>query len=176
MITYITAFIFYTCAIIGVLLAAFVIYKKTMITTNINRSPHMKILDSIAIGPKKNLLVVKVLNRKFLIASGMEHTTFLADLSDEVDIDRIKENVDILKDNAFFKGSDSNSEAKNTMGNNSYEILKPKSMLFEDEFDELDQANDVITIRDEKTAPRKEMLRRLLKNLNSNGYKSRSSR
>lgn len=172
MITYITAFIFYTCAIIGVLFAAFVIYKKTMMTTNINKSPNMQILDSITIGPKKNLLVVKVLNRKFLIASGLEHTTFLADLTNETDIDKIKENIDNLKDNAFFKGSDAPESKGST-----YELLKPKNKLFEDDFDELDQANDVITIRDEKIAPRREMLRRLLKNLNSTeSYRPRSRR
>ena len=38
---------------------------------------------SVAIAPKKVLIVVKVRNEKFLIASGAEHTTFLSKLEDE---------------------------------------------------------------------------------------------
>ena len=83
MMTYITAFIFYTMAMIGIMLLGFVIYKKTMMTTKSETKGMIKVLDSLPIGNKKNLLVVKIKNEKFLIASGMEHTTFLSKLADE---------------------------------------------------------------------------------------------
>lgn len=82
MMTYITAFIFYTLAMIGILFSGFIIYKKTFVTTKSEGKGGIKILDSAAIGPKKTLLVVKVKNEKFLIASGAEHTTFLAKLEE----------------------------------------------------------------------------------------------
>ncbi len=82
MITYLSAFIFYTMAMVGILLVAFVIYKKTMVPTKVDSKSMIKVLDSTPIGAKKNLLVVKVKNEKFLIASGIEHTTFLAKLED----------------------------------------------------------------------------------------------
>lgn len=82
MMTYITAFIFYTLAMIGILFSGFIIYKKTFITTKSEGKGGIKILDSATIGPKKTLLVVKVRNEKFLIASGAEHTTFLAKLEE----------------------------------------------------------------------------------------------
>lgn len=81
--TYIMAFIFYTLAMIGVLFAGFIVYKKTMITTCNRKKGSMKILESLPISPKKMLLIVKVENRKFLIASDMDNTTFLADLTKE---------------------------------------------------------------------------------------------
>ena len=43
----------------------------------------IKVIDSLPIGPKKTLLVVKIRNEKFLIASGAEHTTFLSKLADD---------------------------------------------------------------------------------------------
>ncbi len=83
MMTYITAFIFYTLAMVGILLVGFIIYKKTFIMNKSENKGMIKILDSYPIGPKKTLLVIKIRNEKFLIASGAEHTTFLAKLADD---------------------------------------------------------------------------------------------
>ncbi len=83
MITYISAFIFYTFAMVGIILVGFIIYKKVMSTTKSENKGLIKIIDCTTIGPKKNLLVVKIKNEKFLIASGAEHTTFLSKLNYE---------------------------------------------------------------------------------------------
>lgn len=82
MISYVTAFIFYTLAMIGVLLVGFIVYKKTFIIDKNENKGTIKIIDSLPIGNKKNLLVVKIKNEKFLIASGVDHTTFLSKLDD----------------------------------------------------------------------------------------------
>lgn len=83
MITYLTAFIFYTLAMVGILLIGFIVYKKIGPLNKNENKGMIKILDSMPIGPKKVLLVVKIKNEKFLIASGLEHTTFLSKLNDE---------------------------------------------------------------------------------------------
>lgn len=83
MISYVTAFIFYTLAMIGVLLVGFIIYKKTFIIDKNDNRGTIKILDSLPIGNKKNLLIIKIKNEKFLIASGVDHTTFLSKLEDK---------------------------------------------------------------------------------------------
>lgn len=91
MISHLIAFIFYTAAMIGVLFSAFLIYKKMNVnSSNVNRGL-IKVLDSCMISPKKTLLIVKVNNEKFLIASGIEHTTFLAKLENANEISKIKE-------------------------------------------------------------------------------------
>ena len=63
MITYVTAFIFYTLAMIGILLIAFVVYKKTFMPANKGESKGViKIIDSLPIGNKKMLHIVKINN------------------------------------------------------------------------------------------------------------------
>ena len=83
MITYITAFIFYTMAMIGILIVGYIVYKKTILTSKKDAKGMIKIIDSLPIGPKKTLLLVKIKNERFLIASGAEHTTFLAKLDED---------------------------------------------------------------------------------------------
>ena len=83
MINYIAAFIFYTLAMIGIMLVGLIIYKKTFVINKSENKGMIKILDSYPIGPKKTLLVVKIRNEKFLIASGAEHTTFLSKLEND---------------------------------------------------------------------------------------------
>ena len=83
MMTYVTAFIFYTLAMIGILLVGFIVYKKVFENAKGTNNGLIKILDSSPIGNKKLLLVVQVRNERFLIASGVEHTTFLSKLSNE---------------------------------------------------------------------------------------------
>ena len=83
MITYITAFIFYTLAMIGVLLGGFVIYKKTILPMKSENKGMIKVIDSYSIAPKKNLMIVKIKNESFLIALDSERTTFLTKLNSE---------------------------------------------------------------------------------------------
>ena len=98
MMTYVTAFIFYTMAMIGVLLIGFVVYKKTILPNKSESRGLIKIIDSAPIGNKKTLLVVKIKDEKFLIASGAEHTTFLSKLeSDEKLKPQQKENLEVEK-------------------------------------------------------------------------------
>lgn len=157
MITYIVAFIFYTLAMIGVLLGGFVIYKKAILPMQNQRQGNMKVIDSLAIAPKKNLLIVKVEDRRFLIASGAEHTTFLADLGVEKNMEKIKENVNYIKEKAFEKEMKENSTS--SVIRQFEKLNRPKSQQ--------ESENKIITIKDENTTliPKKEMIRRLLNNL-----------
>ncbi len=84
MLSYLTAFIFYTLAMVGILLIAFVVYKKFNLPLKQDNRGLITIVDSCPIGAKKTLLVVKIGNEKFLIASGLEHTTFLAKLDSNI--------------------------------------------------------------------------------------------
>lgn len=95
--TYVSAFIFYTLAMIGVLLVGFIIYKKTF-NQNTGLSKGMiKIVDSAPLGNKKMLHIVKIKNESFLIASGLEHTTFLAKLENNETISKSNEEKVIQK-------------------------------------------------------------------------------
>ena len=84
MISYVTAFIFYTLAMIGIMFAGFIVYKKTFENSKGDNKGLIRVIDSTPIGNKKMLLVVKIRNEQFLIASGVEHTTFLSKLENNI--------------------------------------------------------------------------------------------
>lgn len=85
MMTYVSAFIFYTLAMMGILFVGFVIYKKTFLADKSSSQGNIKILESFAIAPKKVLMIIKVKNERFLIATGDTYTTFLAKLENQDD-------------------------------------------------------------------------------------------
>lgn len=152
MITYITAFIFYTLAMIGILLVGFIVYKKTIQNTKTDNKGMIKILDSTLIAPKKHLLVVRVKNEKFLIASGLEHTTFLAKLSDD------KEQTKTVK-NEYDEENSRRGEIRYD------DIQKAKLDKIQRQFRELYAQNEPHKPI-EQTVERKEMIKQLLRDLN----------
>ncbi len=76
-------FTVYGFAMAGVALVAFWVWKKTNIISAGSFGGNIKIEDTLNISPRKSLLVVRVKNEKFLLASDIENTTFLAKLESE---------------------------------------------------------------------------------------------
>jgi flagellar biogenesis protein FliO len=148
MLTYITAFIFYTLAMVGILLLGFVIYKKTILPSRQDNKGLIKILDKTAISPKKSLLVVRVKNEKFLIALDAERTTFLSKLEDE------KQNVKEQKVNktSFEQNTNYIDDVQQRKLDN---IQKQFKQLYSNQEPKIDE-----------NLTRKEMIRKLLKDLN----------
>lgn len=106
----------------------------------------MKVLDSISIAPKKMLLVVKVKNEKFLIATDADRTTFLAKLEDETEAkapEIKKESSEISKEIQYK------------------ETQQARLDKIQQQFRDL-YSND----EQENKPDRKEMIRKLLKDLN----------
>ena len=143
MITYLTAFIFYTLAMVGILLIGFIVYKKIGPLNKNENKGMIKILDSMPIGPKKVLLVVKIKNEKFLIASGLEHTTFLSKLNDENSQNKSQKTYQQTDSQNLLQALN-NIEQKNK---NSAEIqdfmdsnINPRVSKQNTQFDELHQA------------------------------------
>ena len=153
MITYILAFIFYTLAMIGILLVGFVVYKKFMSGNKNEKKGMIKILDSISIAPKKNLLVVRVRNEKFLIAIDSERTTFLSKLAP--DEKNKKETIAI--------------EPINQQQTNKTEQEKFNDI--QQRFMELYSQNDE---EEEQNLTKKDMIHKLLKDLNKTNVKTGS--
>ena len=82
MIKYITAFIFYTLAMIGVIVIAFVVWKNSVIMAPNKKKTLMKIEESLNLAPRKTLYVIRIANERFLIASDADKTVFLAKLGE----------------------------------------------------------------------------------------------
>jgi len=81
MTQYIIAFSLYTLAMIGIFFIAFVVYKKTMNFNSSKLDNGMKIEDALRLSQRKTLFIINVQGERFLIASDVENTTFLAKLN-----------------------------------------------------------------------------------------------
>ena len=79
---YMTAFIFYTLAMIGVIVIAYVVWKNSLIMTVNKKKGLMQIEESLSLAPRKTLHIIKIDGERFLIASDIDKTTFLAKLGE----------------------------------------------------------------------------------------------
>ena len=161
MLTYITAFIFYTLAMIGIMLLGFVIYKKTILSSKSDNRGMIKVLDRTNISPKKSLLVVKVKNEKFLIAIDAERTTFLSKLADDKQSNKEQKEDRIIQQ----------SMPQNQMYVD--EIQQQRLDKIQKQFKQLYSTNHDET-KQESNLDRKEMIRKLLKDLNDTTQTART--
>lgn len=167
MATYVTAFIFYTMAMIGIMLIGFVVYKKTFAINKADSKGIIKVIDSLPIGNKKMLLVVKIKNEKFLIASGVEHTTFLSKLEED-NLNIQKEQIvtpEVVDMSLVEKIHDETFEPKAARFD---DVSKTRAMEAQRQFRELYEQEEQTPVMDEATK-RKEMLKQLLKDINAKG-------
>lgn len=142
MFTYIAAFIFYTLAMIGILMIGFIVYKKIGINSLTNNNKGLiKVLDTYPIGAKKSLMVIKIKDECFLIASGVEHTTFLAKLGENSSNSSIspREIENIVKEN--INKSQKNEITINDVKNNDNQFLDKanKTAQIQDMINELNK-------------------------------------
>ena len=153
MLTYITAFIFYTLAMIGVMLMGFVIYKK-MIMPKQEVKGMIKVLDKTSITPKKSLMVVKVKNEKFLIALDAERTTFLSKLTDEKQTTKEQKEEKVILQNPQIPQKAVYTD----------ELQQQRLDKIQRQFKQLYSDNEEPKV--EQHTDRKEMIRKLLRELN----------
>ena len=156
MLTYIAAFIFYTMAMVGVLLLGFVIYKKTIMPQSKENKGMIKVLDKVNISAKKSLMVVKVRNEKFLIALDCEHTTFLSKLTDEKSAKEKEEKYSQNQMNTLIQPRQAFAD----------DIQQRRLDNIQRQFKQLYSSNEREEAKPEQQPDRKEMIRKLLKELN----------
>jgi len=173
MITYITAFIFYTLAMIGVLLGGFVLYKKTLAPMIKNENKGLiKVVDTYSIAPKKNLMIVKIKNELFLLALDAERTTFLTKLNTEISTKQVKPSHKAVLENISELDEDIEKEIQNAFQekNTRYDdTLKSRNDEIQKQFMELynqDEAK-VQPMQTEELSKRRQMIRHLISELNN---------
>jgi len=175
MLTYITAFIFYTLAMIGVLIGGFILYKKTFAPVKNENKGMIKVLDTYSIAPKKTLMVVNVKNEDILIALDCERTTFLTKLGEE------KKIVNIPAAPAENKVAQDNYDIEADIRQEIQEVLKERASRFDDmrktrnnelqkQFMDLYKKDEpeARNIQNDEVSKRKQMIRHLISELNSN--------
>ena len=79
---YMTAFIFYSFAMIGVIVIAFIVWKNSVIMSSNKKKGSMRIEESLNLAPRKTLYIIRIADERFLIASDADKTVFLAKLGE----------------------------------------------------------------------------------------------
>ncbi len=80
---YLINFVAYTLAMVGVIFVCLMVYKKCVVNVGENRTAdYLKIENALNLSPRKTIYVVRAGNEKFLIASDVDKTTFLAKLDE----------------------------------------------------------------------------------------------
>lgn len=77
---YITNFIVYTLAMVGVIVVALLVFKNATSVGGGKTSKYLKIIDSISLGQRKNLYIVSTGNEQFLIAGDVNNTCLISKL------------------------------------------------------------------------------------------------
>jgi flagellar biogenesis protein FliO len=78
---YLTGFIVYTAAMIGVIFIAVFAYSKFSFKGS-SKSKFLNVEDCISLAPRKNLYVIRAGNEKFLVASDAERTNLISKLNE----------------------------------------------------------------------------------------------
>jgi len=75
---YLTGFLVYLLAMLGVIFIALVVVKKSLTFKSVKqKNTFLKVECSLNIEPRKNLHIVKVGNERFLISTGVEGCQFM---------------------------------------------------------------------------------------------------
>lgn len=95
---YITNFIVYTLAMVGVIVVALIVFKNATTIGGSKSSKYLKIIDSISLGQRKNLFIVSTGKEQFLIAGDVNNTCLISKIDNVGTIVRQeKENQDITE-------------------------------------------------------------------------------
>ena len=108
MAKYMTAFIFYTLAMIGVVVIAYVVWKNSVIMAVNKKKGLMQVEESLSLAPRKTLHIIKIGGERFLIAADADKTTFLAKLGEAETIKNVQkyiENKETIEENEPEKKS-----------------------------------------------------------------------
>ena len=77
---YLTNFIVYTLAMVGVIGIALMAFKMSSNTGSKSGSKFLRVQDTLSIGPRKTLYIISAGNEKFLIAGDVDKTTLISKL------------------------------------------------------------------------------------------------
>lgn len=112
---YISNFIVYFLAMIGIIILALYVYKQFNVSGIGNkRSNLLSIEDTLSLTPRKTLYVIREGSERFLIAGDLDRTTLISKL-EERDVETIKINPRMIKGADLSKNAISAQDKVATM-------------------------------------------------------------
>ena len=98
---YLTNFIVYTMAMVGIIGLALVVFKSATNISPKNGTKNLKVLDTLSLGPRKTLYIVSTGNEKFLIAGDVDRTTLISKLDSSIEIDSLTQDLPEMEQKSF---------------------------------------------------------------------------
>ena len=95
---YITNFIVYTLAMVGVIVVALLVFKNATTIGGGKSSKYLKIIDSISLGQRKNLFIVSTGKEQFLIAGDANNTCLISKIDNVEQIKTIANSTNTFKE------------------------------------------------------------------------------
>ena len=95
---YLTNFIVYTLAMVGVIVLALVVFKSATAVGSKNGSKFLKVHDTLSLGARKTLYIVSAGDEKFLIAGDVDKTTLISKLEENKSFELKKSSVETFKE------------------------------------------------------------------------------
>ena len=77
---YLTNFIVYTLAMVGVIVVALLIFKNATNVSPKGGAKFLRVVDTLSLGPRKTLYIVSAGEEKFLIAGDVDKTSLISKL------------------------------------------------------------------------------------------------
>lgn len=108
---YLSNFIVYTLAMVGVIVLALLVFKNSTGFNSKKNSKLLKVIDTMSLSPKKTLYVISAGTEKFLIAGDIDRTTLISKL------DTINTNKEITELNSTLENLFPPVSFKETMAN-----------------------------------------------------------
>ena len=123
MIHYIISFTVYTLAMSGLIALALYVYKKVM-TGNLSgkNSKLLSIEETMAINPRKTLMIVKAGEERFLIASDIDKTSLIAKLGQDESVEHQNHTAALTEKEKSFVDL---SEVKTSIESKNIDVLFP---------------------------------------------------
>ena len=95
---YLTNFIVYTLAMVGVIMLAVLVFKTSTNSGVKAKSKYLKVHDTLSLGPRKTLYIVSAGDEKFLIAGDVDKTSLISKLEGRKQIEETLNLQETFKD------------------------------------------------------------------------------
>ena len=95
---YLTNFIVYALAMVGVVVVALLVFKSSTNVCKKNDTKFLKVKDSLSLGPRKTLYIVSAGDENFLIAGDVDRTCLISKLEKTKKIESSQEDYESFKE------------------------------------------------------------------------------
>ena len=95
---YLTNFIVYTLAMIGVIMLALLAFKASNNIGTKSATKFLKVHDTLSLGPRKTLYIVSAGEEKFLIAGDVDKTALISKLETKNNTERINQKTENFRE------------------------------------------------------------------------------